>query len=163
MLEEKDGELEARRLLLESAEQRAEEKASLLSVCASRVHCVTTVLTWQANLLANAAVHGAEQGRISVIGRRTPDAIMLIVRDEGTGLPQNPPDSIFQTFVRGTGSDRKGGSGLGLAIAKGFADAMQVGIEARNAQGGGAEFGLRFDVAAPGEPAEVPGERSSGA
>ena len=115
------------------------------------------------NLLANAAVHGAEQGRISVIGRRTPDAIMLIVRDEGTGLPQSPPDAIFQTFVRGTGSDRKGGSGLGLAIAKGFADAMQVGIEARNAQGGGAEFGLRFDVAAPGEPAEVPGERSSGA
>ncbi|MBA3879047.1 MAG: histidine kinase [Sphingobium sp.] len=96
------------------------------------------------NLLANAAVHGAAGGRIAVIGRRTPGGVTLAVRDQGPGLPPGPPGAIFQTFVRGAGSDRIGGSGLGLAIAKGFADAMGVGIEARNAVEGGAEFALSF-------------------
>lgn len=105
------------------------------------------------NLLSNAAVHGAEGGRIDLIGRRTPDAIQLVVRDQGPGLPPGNADAIFQNFVRGTGSDRRGGSGLGLAIAKGFADAMQVGLSARNAEDGGAEFSLRFDVT----PARVAG------
>lgn len=98
------------------------------------------------NLLTNAAIHGAEGGRISVIGKQTPDAVQLVVRDQGPGLPPGNPDAIFQNFVRGTGSDRKGGSGLGLAIAKGFADAMGVGLSARNAEDVGAEFSLRFDV-----------------
>lgn len=96
------------------------------------------------NLLANAAVHGAAGGRIAVIGRRTPGGVTLAVRDQGPGLPPGPPGAIFQTFVRGAGSDRIGGSGLGLAIAKGFADAMGVGIDAQNAAEGGAEFTLQF-------------------
>ena len=100
------------------------------------------------NLLANAAVHGAAGGRIAVIGRRTPGGVTLAVRDQGPGLPPGPPGAIFQTFVRGAGSDRIGGSGLGLAIAKGFADAMGVSIEARNAVDGGAEFTLLFAIVA---------------
>lgn len=98
------------------------------------------------NLLANAAVHGAAGGRITVFGKRHSDSVSLAIRDEGAGLPPGRSGAIFETFVRGAGSDRQGGSGLGLAIAKGFADAMNIDIAARNASGGGAEFEIVFPI-----------------
>jgi two-component system sensor histidine kinase KdpD len=97
------------------------------------------------NLLANAAIHGGD-GRVAIIGKRMPDAVLLSVRDHGPGLEPGAEKRVFDTFVQGRGSDRSGGSGLGLAIAKGFAEAMQVGISARNHPDGGAEFTLGFAI-----------------
>lgn len=93
------------------------------------------------NLLSNAAVHGGE-GAIEIVGQRRPDGVRLAVRDHGPGLPPGEQASIFETFARGTGSDRAGGSGLGLAIAKGFAGAMGAPIHAADAEGGGALFAI---------------------
>jgi two-component system sensor histidine kinase KdpD len=97
------------------------------------------------NLLANAAIHGGD-GRVAIVGRRMPDSVLLAVRDHGPGLEAGSEKRVFDTFAQGRGSDRSGGSGLGLAIAKGFAEAMQVGIAARNHPDGGAEFSLDFAV-----------------
>jgi two-component system sensor histidine kinase KdpD len=95
------------------------------------------------NLLANAAVHGGA-GPIEIIGQRTTHHVELSVRDHGPGLPPGSEAQVFETFAQGRGGDRHGGSGLGLAIAKGFADAMRVGISARNGAEDGAIFTLRF-------------------
>jgi two-component system sensor histidine kinase KdpD len=97
------------------------------------------------NLIANAAVHGGA-GAIEIIGTRTPDAVMLSVRDHGPGLPPGSERRVFETFARGAGSDRAGGSGLGLAIAKGFAGAMGIEVTAANHHDGGAVFSLVFPV-----------------
>lgn len=99
------------------------------------------------NLLANAIQHGGNSGPIGIIGRRTPDAVILTVRDCGEGLEPGSESTIFDTFVQGRGGDRRGGSGLGLAIAKGFADALGVGISAANRPEGGAAFALTFPAA----------------
>ena len=96
------------------------------------------------NLLANAAQHGGEQGTITILGRRTHDAVELSVCDTGPGLPFGEEARIFETFAQGRGSDRHGGSGLGLAIVKGFADAMGVRASAANQAQGGAAFTLQF-------------------
>jgi two-component system sensor histidine kinase KdpD len=96
------------------------------------------------NLLANAGQHGGEKGVITIEGTRTPDAVLLSIRDQGPGLPPGMETRVFETFAQGRGSDRKGGSGLGLAIVKGFADAMNIETTARNHPDGGAEFTLRF-------------------
>lgn len=96
------------------------------------------------NLLANAAQHGGEAGRITIEGSRTPDAVLLAIRDEGPGLEPGMEARIFETFAQGRGSDRQGGSGLGLAIVKGFADAMGIGVRADNSAEGGAVFTLTF-------------------
>jgi two-component system sensor histidine kinase KdpD len=96
------------------------------------------------NLLANAAQHGGEAGTITIEGQRTPDAVVLSIRDEGPGLPAGAELRVFETFARGEGSDRHGGSGLGLAIVKGFADAMGIAISAKSHPEGGAVFSLRF-------------------
>lgn len=104
------------------------------------------------NLLANAAQHGGEEGRITIKGSRTPDAVELVIRDEGPGLEPGMEARIFETFAQGRGSDRQGGSGLGLAIVKGFADAMGIGVRAGNHPDGGAVFALAFpaDLVHPG-------------
>jgi two-component system sensor histidine kinase KdpD len=96
------------------------------------------------NLLANAAQHGGEAGTITIEGKRTPEAVVLSIRDEGPGLPEGSEQRIFETFAQGKGGDRHGGSGLGLAIVKGFADAMGIGTTAQNHRDGGAEFSLQF-------------------
>ena len=96
------------------------------------------------NLLANAIQHGGNDGPIGIIGRRTPDAVTLTIRDRGPGLEPGTERSIFDTFAQGKGGDRHGGSGLGLAIAKGFADALNVGIAAANHPEGGGAFTLTF-------------------
>jgi len=99
------------------------------------------------NLLANAVQHGGE-GAITIAGSRTPDAVLLSVRDRGPGLPAGSECRIFETFAQGTGGDRHGGSGLGLAIVKGFADAMGITISVRNHDDGGAVFTLHFPASA---------------
>lgn len=97
------------------------------------------------NLLANAVQHGGSDGPITLAGRRTPDAVLLSVRDRGTGLEPGTESTVFETFTQGSGSDRHGGSGLGLAIVKGFADVLGLEVIAGNHPDGGAEFTLRFE------------------
>jgi two-component system sensor histidine kinase KdpD len=95
------------------------------------------------NLLANAVVHGGH-GPIEIVGTMTPGSIALTVRDHGPGLEPGGEAHLFEIFTQGAGGDQCGGSGLGLAIAKGFADALDIRISARNASTGGAEFSLEF-------------------
>jgi two-component system sensor histidine kinase KdpD len=96
------------------------------------------------NLLANAVQHAGTDKPITIEGRRTPDAVQLIVRDRGPGLAPGTELAVFETFAQGRGNDRSGGSGLGLAIVKGFADVMQIAVSAANAPDGGATFALEF-------------------
>lgn len=109
------------------------------------------------NLLANAAQHGGDGGTITITGERTPDAVLLSIRDRGPGLPEGSEQRIFETFVQGRGDDSHGGSGLGLAIVKGFADAMQIGLKAQNNPGGGAVFTLSFAGVVPQSTVEPAG------
>jgi two-component system sensor histidine kinase KdpD len=98
------------------------------------------------NLLANAAQHGGE-GAITISGRRTPDAVLLTVRDRGSGLEPGSEVEIFDTFSQGKGGDRRGGSGLGLAIVRGFAEAMGMSVQASNDPDGGAAFTITIGSA----------------
>lgn len=95
------------------------------------------------NLIDNAARYSPDDSPIRVIGRKSDGGLLLAVTDQGPGLP-DAPDRLFNRFARIAGSDRKGGAGLGLAIVKGFADAMGIGIDARNNEQMGATFELRF-------------------
>ncbi len=97
------------------------------------------------NLLANAVQHGGNAGPITISARRTPDAVLLTVRDRGEGLEAGSEATVFETFTQGKGGDRHGGSGLGLAIVKGFAEAGAIGVSAANDPNGGAIFTLTFD------------------
>ena len=78
------------------------------------------------------------------IDLRIDRALLLVaVRDRGPGLADTT--RIFDKFYRGDGA-RPGGLGLGLPISRGLIQALGGTLEARNREGGGAEFLARIPV-----------------
>jgi signal transduction histidine kinase len=65
-----------------------------------------------ATLLDNALAHGG--GSVTIRTSRTPRSVVVEVRDEGKGVPQDLVPRIFERSVSGA----PGGTGLGLALAR---------------------------------------------
>ena len=98
------------------------------------------------NVLDNAVKHSPRGATVHVRGNRDDGAIVVRVRDAGSGLPQGAQTRLFQRFYRGENAQRDG-AGLGLAIAQAIAQAHGGSIRASNVDGGGAEFAVRLPVA----------------
>jgi signal transduction histidine kinase len=98
-----------------------------------------------ANLLDNAARHGASQIRLSVAV--SDGEVVVEVMDDGDGIPVDERERVFQRFVRLSDSRArdKGGTGLGLAIAREIAIAHQGSLKIEDSPPGwGARFVLRL-------------------
>ena len=98
------------------------------------------------NVLDNAVKHSPRGATVRVRGERDDGAIVVRVRDTGSGLPQGAQTRLFQRFYRGENAERDG-AGLGLAIAQAIAQAHGGTIRASNVEGGGAEFTVRLPLA----------------
>ena len=96
------------------------------------------------NLLENAAAYG---GRASARIERDGSGVLVVVEDEGPGIPEAELERVFEPFVRLEASRSRdtGGSGLGLAIARGIVRAHGGDIVLANR----AEGGLRATAALP--------------
>ena len=97
------------------------------------------------NVLDNAVKHSPRGTTVHIRGSRDDGAIVIRVRDAGSGLPQGALTRLFQRFYRGDNAQRDG-AGLGLAIAQAIAQAHGGSIRASNVDGGGAEFAVRLPV-----------------
>ena len=97
------------------------------------------------NVLDNAVKHSPRGAIVHVRANRDNGAIVVRVRDAGSGLPQGAQARLFQRFYRGENAQRDG-AGLGLAIAQAIAQAHGGSIRASNVDGGGAEFAVRLPV-----------------
>jgi two-component system phosphate regulon sensor histidine kinase PhoR len=98
------------------------------------------------NLLDNACKHGGGKGEVHVeIARRDGDAVVLVA-DEGPGIPPQELDRIFHRFYRVDRSRSQPGTGLGLAIAKHLVAAHGGTIRAMNGERGGAVFEVRVPL-----------------
>lgn len=84
------------------------------------------------NVLGNAVKYTPDGGSIYIVARQLGDAIDLIIRDTGIGIPPDEQSRIFEQFyVLGSiehhstskSAFQGGGLGLGLAIAKGIVEA----------------------------------------
>ena len=98
------------------------------------------------NVLDNAVKHSPRGTTVQVRGSRDDGAVLVRVRDAGSGLPQGAQTRLFQRFYRGENAQRDG-AGLGLAIAQAIAQAHGGSIRASNVEGGGAEFMVRLPLA----------------
>lgn len=65
--------------------------------------------------------------------------LVIVIRDEGNGFPENEIDKVFNKFYRLQHS-KTGGTGLGLSIVKGFVEAHNGTVQLKNSTVGGAEF-----------------------
>jgi signal transduction histidine kinase len=79
------------------------------------------------------AVHASAPRAPSIVtqARATPSKIVLLVSDDGPGVPAALAPRIFDALVTG----RRGGSGLGLAMAKRIVAAHGGTIELTDAPG----------------------------
>jgi two-component system sensor histidine kinase PrrB len=67
------------------------------------------------NLLDNAALHGRRGGRVEVGVERENGALVVLVDDDGPGIPAAEREAVLEPFRRGTDATASG-TGLGLAI-----------------------------------------------
>lgn len=100
------------------------------------------------NLVVNAiqALSGRPRDKnVLKIGLETVDGFArLVVADNGEGISEGDLKRIFDPFF----TTKPGvGTGLGLAISRTIAEELGGGLDAENAQGGGAAFVLTLPVA----------------
>jgi two-component system OmpR family sensor kinase len=117
------------------------------------------------NLVENAIHHTPPGTRISAGTRSEQDAALVVVEDDGPGIPPELQQRVFERFFRGggdTGSGRRG-SGLGLAIVAAVAASHGAKVTLTSLpQLHGSRFEIRFerlDLASadvPAKPASAP-------
>ena len=78
------------------------------------------------HLVANALKYTPEGGQIQINGRREGDDWVVIVADNGPGIPQGELDRVFEPFYRLACDENAKieGTGLGLAICREMIDQM---------------------------------------
>ncbi len=89
------------------------------------------------NLMLNAAEAMGGKGKIKLTSEydRRHDRCIIMVEDNGPGIPENLIDKIFEPFF-----STKGTNGLGLAVSWGIVERHHGTIEVDMAAGGGAVF-----------------------
>lgn len=97
------------------------------------------------NLLNNAIKFSPEGGTIDVISFKKAASIVVSVRDQGAGIPENELENIFDKFIQsGKNKASAGGTGLGLSICREIIDAHKGRIWAENNPDTGAN--LSFEI-----------------
>ena len=97
-----------------------------------------------ANLVQNALVHGG--GSVDVRARRDGKSVLLVVEDQGPGIPRRAMRRIFERFYR-TGeklSPSTGGMGIGLSLVKEIVEAHGGGVDVQSQEGRGSKFTIRL-------------------
>ena len=101
------------------------------------------------NLLGNAVKHTPGDSRIWVRLERTDHGALLMVEDDGPGVPPEERVTIFEAYRQGSSHDAAsaatvGGSGVGLALIARFAELHDGRAWVEERAGGGASFRVSF-------------------
>jgi len=105
------------------------------------------------NLLSNAARHTPSGSKIWIRVGPEGGGALLVVEDDGPGVPPEHREDIFQPFGQGAGApEHSPGVGIGLAVVSRFAELHGGRAWVEEREGGGASFKVF-----------LPGKRSRGA
>jgi two-component system phosphate regulon sensor histidine kinase PhoR len=97
------------------------------------------------NLIENAIKYSKEtSGRVEVSNYSSDGYYILIVKDNGIGIPKEDIPRIFERFYRVDKSRKKGGTGLGLAIVKHIVKIFNGEINVKSELGEGTIFEVRI-------------------
>ncbi len=101
------------------------------------------------NLVGNAAKYSPAGTTITVTVRAEGnDHAVVLVDDQGSGVPFDDREKVFSRFYRGRGDTvaRTRGAGIGLAIVAEYAASMSGTARVTDAPGGGARFAITFPM-----------------
>ena len=106
----------------------------------------TLIVQILSNLLENAAKYTPPGTTITISAAAAEKNILLVVADDGPGLPPGDPERLFEKFQRGRSESNIVGVGLGLAICRAAARLHGGDIRAKNNVGGGARFEITLPL-----------------
>ncbi len=101
------------------------------------------------NLLANAAKYSSKPGRIELALAQQGANALIVVKDEGEGIPPELLPHLFELFVQGehTLARSQGGLGIGLTLVRRLVEMHGGEVVASSAgKGMGSEFRIRLPV-----------------
>ena len=111
-----------------------------LATCYTDAHRVEQILV---NLLGNAVRHSPEGIPVTVTAFTTDNSFVVLVDDQGDGIPEENLERIFDIYYTQAGGEG-GGSGLGLPLSRRLARLLGGELSASNRQEGGARFTLKL-------------------
>jgi len=114
----------------------------LLLVCDR--HKTKRVLT---NLVRNACEASPKGGKVMLRRRVEGDLVAIEVSDNGTGIPADLLQKVWEPFFSTKGD---AGLGLGLDLCRNFVEAHGGTVECRSVEGEGATFTIRLPLGGPG-------------
>jgi two-component system OmpR family sensor kinase len=97
------------------------------------------------NLIENALRHTPPGTAVRVSTAADDAEALLVVEDDGPGVPPEIAPTLFERFVRGAG-DRGGSFGLGLAIVRAVAESHGGSVVLEHAVPHGARFTVRLPL-----------------
>ncbi len=107
------------------------------------------------NIVLNGVQSMPEGGTLRIAAKREGDGAVIMVRDQGAGIPENIRDKVFNLYF----TTKSGGSGIGLAMAYRVVQLHHGSVEFTSIMEHGTTFYLRFPLAenlASSEPAVAP-------
>ncbi len=128
--EERSAELQEREARVDTANELGTMRA-----------CPTQIYQLFSNLIGNSLAHNTSKGLTVTVSRLRdpePGASRFLVRDNGTGIPEELIDHVFDPFFKGPG----GGTGIGLSTVQRIVLAYGGYIRAYNEGGACFEFSL---------------------
>jgi two-component system sensor histidine kinase VicK len=99
-------------------------------------------------LLDNAVKFSPADSTVTVALSRDREAAVIVVSDQGPGVPPGERERIFERFYHGTQNGAQSGSGLGLSIARELVELMG-GTLTVGSEGVGASFVVRLPASPP--------------
>jgi two-component system, OmpR family, phosphate regulon sensor histidine kinase PhoR len=92
------------------------------------------------NLIHNAVKFSHAGGEVTLSAEREGDFVRFCVKDNGTGIPSEDLERIFERFYKADRARSSGGTGLGLSISRHLVEAHGGRIWAESVEGRGSTF-----------------------
>ena len=96
----------------------------------------------------NAVKYSGEGSLVEVLLSREGETLLLIVRDNGRGIPAEEADKVFQRQYRASNSTNREGSGLGLSIAQTIAERLGASLSLESREHVGTTVTIRMEAMA---------------
>ena len=101
------------------------------------------------NLLSNAVKYSPDAPNINVKGWCEDNELVIAVKDNGLGIPEDELPKMFTRFFRAKTSNGIVGTGIGLNLVKLFVEAHQGSISVKSNLHEGSTFTVRLPINGP--------------
>lgn len=98
------------------------------------------------NLIGNAIKYSGENTFIEFNSEITANELIIVVKDNGIGIPESDQKHLFEAFFRAHNTGNIPGTGLGLNIVTRYASLMQGKIEFKSRVNQGTSFTISFPI-----------------